>query len=212
MTETRFARMPMAAAGAGLTATDWAVLHVICMHIDKAGCAYPSLARIAQIAGIRRNHVSRSTKRLEELGLLRSRRLSRGSGWANTHYEVVFDAPEEMAPEPVAPDASIAPEVGAPRAPRVAPPVGPSIAKVAPEVVLGGTSSGTTGGTSDGALTIPVNYPSEQSLPRKEEVEEEEQRAGATNGGATCRWPLGDGCTRPTAPGKRLCVMHEARR
>ena len=63
--EVKFSRIPARAAGMELTATDWAVLHVICLHADKAGQAYPSLARIAALARIRRNHVSRSTKRLD---------------------------------------------------------------------------------------------------------------------------------------------------
>jgi Helix-turn-helix domain len=147
-----FARIPARAAGMGLTANDWSVLHVICLHADKAGHSYPSLMRIAAMARIRRNHVSRSTKRLAQLGLVRSERLSRGSGWANTRYEIVFDgvAPEAGAPS-TAPEAgapSTAPEVGAPStapevgAPSTAPEVGAPIPRVAPEVVQGGTSSG----------------------------------------------------------------------
>lgn len=27
-----------------------------------------------------------------------------------------------------------------------------------------------------------------------------------------CRWPLGDGCSRPALPGMRMCAAHEARR
>src|SRR5438552_2905969 len=134
--EVKFSRIPARAAGMELTATDWAVLHVICLHADKAGQAYPSLARIAALARIRRNHVSRSTKRLEHLGLLRSKRVSRGSGWANTRYEVVFEVEPDLAPE-----------VGAPEGVRQPDP------RVAPQMVTGGTSGGTTGGTSDGALT-----------------------------------------------------------
>ena len=140
--EPKFARMPARAAGLGLTATDWAVLHVICLHADKAGSAYPSLARIATIARILRNHVSRSTKRLEELGLIRAQRLRRGEGWGNTQYHVLYDAPQ-MAPEMVLPeDDEVAPEL-----------VAPDRDRVAPEMVLGGTSGGARGGTSDGALT-----------------------------------------------------------
>ena len=134
--EVKFSRIPARAAGMELTATDWAVLHVICLHADKAGQAYPSLARIAALARIRRNHVSRSTKRLEHLGLLRSKRVSRGSGWANTRYEVVFEVEPDLAPE-----------VGAPEGVRQPDP------RVAPQMVTGGTSGGTTGGTSGGALT-----------------------------------------------------------
>jgi Helix-turn-helix domain len=113
-----FARIPARADGMVLTATDWAVLHVICLHADKAGHSFPSLMRIAEMVRIRRNHVSCSTKRLAQLGLVRSQRLSRGSGWANTRYEIAFDG--------------VAPEAGAPS---TAPEAGPPIPRVAPEVV-----------------------------------------------------------------------------
>lgn len=187
-----FSRIPARAGGMGLTATDWAVLHVICLHADKAGHAYPSLMRIAGLACIRRNHVSRSTKRLEQLGLLRSARLPRGSGWANTRYEVAFDG--------------VAPETGA------------SEVGVAPEVVLGGTSSGTTGSTSDGALTYHLTDQG-TDLTRKGEVEEGVGKAGGgTSVGSTsnpaqpCTWYLTNStgyrlCGKP-AVADGHCAMH----
>jgi hypothetical protein len=97
-------------------------------HADKAGRAYPSLARIAEIARINRKHVPRSTRRLEQLGLLRSKRVSRGFGWANNHYEVIFDPPAKVTPEVVAPKGTGVPWGGD----RVSPGVG---AEVSPGVV-----------------------------------------------------------------------------
>jgi hypothetical protein len=67
--EVKFSRIPARAAGMDLTATDWSVLHVICLHADKAGHAYPSMARIGNLCRIARRHVARSAKRLEEFGL-----------------------------------------------------------------------------------------------------------------------------------------------
>jgi Helix-turn-helix domain len=109
----KFSRIPARAVDMDLTATDWGVLHVIALHADKAGHAYPSLARIAEIAGIQSRHVARSTKRLERFGLLRFKRLRRGSGWANNQYEIPLDAPSKVVPEMGLPDdANVLPAVG----------------------------------------------------------------------------------------------------
>ena len=87
-----FARIPAKAATANLTKTDWGVLHAICLHADKDGRAFPSMARIAEIAEMRRNHVPRSIARLEKRGLLRRRRVPRPTGgWQVTHYEILFE-------------------------------------------------------------------------------------------------------------------------
>jgi len=146
----RFSRIPARAGGMKLRANDWQVLHAISLHADKSGWAYPSLERIARIAGIRRNHVSRSVRRLEKLGLIKSCPVRLGSGWANTNYQVIFDdaeaAPETKQPVVASPDVNslvgtAVPEMGLPAA------------RVAPEMVLGVTSVGSTGGTQGCALT-----------------------------------------------------------
>jgi hypothetical protein len=179
----KFSRIPAWAAALELTETDWRVLHAIGLHADKSGHAYPSLARIGKIARVRRNHVSRSTKRMEHLGLLRLTRLSRGSGWANTHYDIVFDPPDWVAPAMVAPD--VAPGMAAPDT------------EVAPRMVAGGTPSGSTDGTSSGALTYQLTD-HRTDLTRKE-VDREESVSGAVvpsagstlaerANGQTCRW------------------------
>jgi hypothetical protein len=124
----KFSRIPAWASDVELTEMDWRVLHAICLHADKTGRAYPSLTRIAQIARMHRKHVPRSTKRLEQLGLLRSERVSRGSGWANTHYQVIFDRPEEVSPGVGLPKSTGVPWGGD----RVSPGVG---AEVSPGVV-----------------------------------------------------------------------------
>jgi len=135
MTAATFARMPLTAGNAGLTATDWEVLHAISRHIDPDGVAWPSLSRIAAIAGIRRNHVSRSIARLERLGLLRrERRVRPGGGWQKTVYWIVFEALNGTSLG--------AAEDGTAGGARVAPDVVPD-------------------GTCGGALTKPLNYTSE---------------------------------------------------
>jgi hypothetical protein len=94
-----------------------------------------------------RNHVSRSIKRLKTLGLLKSWRVSRGAGFANNHYQIIYslvEAPrepedDEAPPDSGAPDEAIVPETGSPH-------------QVAPVTVQGDTSYGGTTGTWDGAL------------------------------------------------------------
>ena len=201
--ETKFSRIPARAAGFDLTATDWAVLHVICLHADKSGHAYPSLSRIASIARIRRNHVSRSTKRLENFGLLRSKRLARGAGWANTTYEIVFDG--------------VAPRAGPPDDGMEAP-------GVAPQMVPDGTSGGTTGGTSDGALTYQLTDQATEHTSKEEVKGVLPQAARVTSDGdtlsaaviaetATCRFyvvnPNGYRlCDKPAVVGTDRCTGH----
>src|ERR1051325_4174443 len=135
MTAPTFVRMPIKAVNVGLAATDWAVLHMISMHADRSGFAWPSLSRIAVIAGIRRNHVSRAIARLERLGLLRRERRARpGGGWHNTHYRVVFEVSDSTT-DGAAEDGTA------------------DGARVAPDVVPDGTCGG--------ALTKPLNYTTE---------------------------------------------------
>ena len=89
----KFARIPARAVGMKLTASEWAVLHAICLHGDKAGRAYPSMARIAVLCGRDRRVIPRSIKRLVNLGLLRREHVRRAGGWENTVYQILFDAP-----------------------------------------------------------------------------------------------------------------------
>jgi helix-turn-helix protein len=87
-----FARIPAKAVFAGLSKNDWAVLHAICLHADINGRAYPSMARIAEIARIQRCNVPRSIKRIEDRGIMRHVRV-RGpnGGWQISHYQVVYE-------------------------------------------------------------------------------------------------------------------------
>lgn len=92
MTGPSFVKIPARAAGAGLSATDWAVLHAIALHADKDGKAFPSMDRIAKIVGIQRNNVPRAIARLEERNLLRRSRSPRPTGgWQVSHYELIFE-------------------------------------------------------------------------------------------------------------------------
>jgi hypothetical protein len=75
------------------------VLHVIGLYADKAGYACPSLERIAKITRIERRHVTRSTKRLAQLGLIHDERLPQGDGgWANNRYQILYDVTAEVFP------------------------------------------------------------------------------------------------------------------
>jgi hypothetical protein len=97
---TGFARIPAKAARAKLSATDWAVLHAIGLHADKDGKAFPSMARIAEIAGLKRNHVPRSVARLEQRSLLRRERMPRpNGGWQVTHYELFYEPIGDVTPD-----------------------------------------------------------------------------------------------------------------
>jgi len=216
----KFSRIPAWALGADLTETDWRVLCAICLHADKEGRAYPSLARIAEIARIHRNHVSRSTRRLQQFGLIRTSRLRRGEGWANTHYEVVYDPPASVAPNMVAPDGGpvLADEVALKKdllAPdRVAP---PPEKQVAPGVVAYGTCNGSTDGTWDGALTYQLRD-QETDHPYQERVSKVEIEDG--HGVAAAEAALAAECVRcvagghvcrdcPYLPGPDICADRE---
>jgi hypothetical protein len=117
---TKFSRIPAWAADMDLTAADWRVLHAIGLYADKAGHAYPSLERIAKIAHIERRHVTRSTKRLARLGLIRYERLPQGDGWANNRYQILYDVPAEVFPPVGTPEGipkkipEVFPELGTP--------------------------------------------------------------------------------------------------
>src|ERR1051325_9210422 len=100
----KFARIPARAAGIKLTASDWAVLHAICLHADKSGRAYPSMGRIADLCGRDRRIIPRSIKRLVNLGLLRREHVHRGAGWRNTVYQILFEAPAGMSSQVMTPE------------------------------------------------------------------------------------------------------------
>jgi RIO-like serine/threonine protein kinase len=90
--KTGFALVPAKAARAELSATDFRVLLAIGLHADKDGRAYPSMARLGEITGIRRGDIPRSLKRLEECGLLRRQRVPRAKGgWQVNQYELVYE-------------------------------------------------------------------------------------------------------------------------
>ena len=163
-------RIPARAMDMDLTAADWRALHVISLHADKktGTIAYPTLAQIAEIAGIQSRHVARSTKRLERLGLLRIKRLRRGKGWENNQYEILLDAPSKVVPAVGLPDdADVVPAVGLPEA-----------GKVVPEAGLQGSPN--PGTPSDGALrrrVLPGSSSSRESG-KEDSLEGSEERDG----------------------------------
>jgi hypothetical protein len=97
----KFAKIPTRAASAqGLHATDFRVLIAVASHVNGNGQAYPSLARIASLTGIARNHIPRSIKRLEAAELLQhqhQRREDGAGGWDRNTYQINYDeeAPKE---------------------------------------------------------------------------------------------------------------------
>jgi hypothetical protein len=94
-----FSRIPAKAARAKLSQTDWAVLHAIGLHADKAGGAFPSMARIAEITGIKRHNVARAIGRIEQRGLVRRHRAPRpNGGWQVNHYELVYEPLGDVIP------------------------------------------------------------------------------------------------------------------
>src|SRR5438270_255735 len=94
-----FSRIPAKAARAKLNQTDWAVLHAIGLHVDKTGGAFPSMARIAEITGIKRPNVARAIGRIERRGLMRRHRVPRpNGGWQVNHYELVYEPLGDVIP------------------------------------------------------------------------------------------------------------------
>jgi hypothetical protein len=106
----RYARLPMGAIGRReLSASDWRVLACIGLHADPSGRAYPSMAMIAQMTGIRRGDVPRAIRRLEGLGLLQI--AERGPRGANV-YRITFGPSATVRTVSVRKDAdSVAPTV-----------------------------------------------------------------------------------------------------
>jgi hypothetical protein len=73
------------------------VLHAIGLHADKDGRAFPSMARIAEIAGINRGNVPRAVGRLEQRGLmLRQRAPKPNGGWQANHYQLLYEPIEDV--------------------------------------------------------------------------------------------------------------------
>jgi hypothetical protein len=118
----KFSRIPARAIDMDLTATDWAVLHVISLHADKAGHAFPSLAVIGKFARIsQRTHVVRATKHLEQLGLIRCDRIQQGDGWANNRYQILYAAGEVLPLSDTPPAGEVLPLSDTPPAGEVLP-------------------------------------------------------------------------------------------
>ena len=186
-----FARIPAKAAIAKLSATDWAVLHVIGLHADQDGRAFPSMARIAEIIGMKRKNIPRTIKRLEERALLRRRRVPRAAGgWLN-HYELVFKPIGVLSAEDTGSEHVLSPEG--------APPITVS---------------------SNGGKRVLTGEAQTDQGTEKTYQEETQKGVGVLNGGRVltaedspgerCRWPLGAGCDRPAVPGMGMCARHEA--
>jgi hypothetical protein len=199
---TSFARIPAKAARGKLSATDWAVLHAIGLHADKDGRAYPSMARIAEIAGLKRNHVPRSTARLERRGLLRRERVPRpNGGWQVTHYELLYEPIGDVTPDGDIPSEHVTNGGDTPSK------------DVTPDGDRCHLPRG-QGVTPDGALT---NHLTNQGT-EKAYQEKERRKVDTINGGGVpsdgdtpperCRWPLGTGCDRAPIPGARFCTRH----
>ena len=196
---TGFALMPAKAARAELSATDFKVLLAIGLHADKDGRAFPSMARVAEIIGVRRGDIPRSLNRLEECGLLRRQRAPRAKGgWQVNHYELVY---EPLGDVSNAADRDVRNTADT-----------PGVRKSADTC----TQICGQGVRSDAALTNHLTNQITQSYQKEAEKEE----AGAINGGGVrsvvdtpperCRWPLGAGCDRPAVPGMGMCARHEA--
>ena len=88
----RFARISeIAVRCRELSASDWRVLACISLHADASGRAYPGMRTIAEMAGIRREDVPRTIRRLEQLRQLR-RDPGTGPGGANVYILNLDDA------------------------------------------------------------------------------------------------------------------------
>ena len=196
---TGFALMSAKAARAELSATDFKVLLAIGLHADKDGRAFPSMARVAEIIGVRRGDIPRSLNRLEECGLLRRQRAPRAKGgWQVNRYELVY---EPLGDVRNSADMDVRSTTDT-----------PGVRKSADTC----TQICGQGVRSDAALT---NHLTNQGT--KQAYQEESQAGvGAINGGGVrsvadtpperCRWPLGAGCDKPAVPGMGMCARHEA--
>jgi hypothetical protein len=87
-----FARIPIRGASIRLRGHDFRVLIAISGHANGDGSAYPSLARIAAVAGIDRAKVPASIRNLQGAGLLRvERRRDAHGDWDSSLYEILLD-------------------------------------------------------------------------------------------------------------------------
>jgi hypothetical protein len=91
MTGERFAKIPLRAARMSeLAASDYRVLIVIAAHANR-GEAFPSLATIAELAGIDRRNAPARIKKLEHAGLIRrERRIDDQGDYGSTLYQIVL--------------------------------------------------------------------------------------------------------------------------
>lgn len=73
-----------------LSGNDLLVFSAIRLHATPLGVAFPSMARIAELTGVLRNHIPRHLKRLEACGILhRSRRAGLNpKAWQHNAYQV----------------------------------------------------------------------------------------------------------------------------
>ena len=197
-----FARIPAKAARAKLSATDWAVLHVIGLHADKDGRAYPSMARIAEITGIKRHNVARAIGRIEQRGLMRHNRVPRpNGGWQVNQYQLLYEPLGDVIPSDNTPHVI-------------------STDNTPAEGVLS-TDNRCSQHREQGVISSETltNHLTTQGT--EEAYQEETQKGvGSINGGSVlsgdstpperCRWPLGAGCERPAVTGSAMCARHEA--
>jgi hypothetical protein len=230
-----FARIPAKAAIAKLSAADWAVLHVIGLHADKDGRAFPSMARVAEIIGIKRKNIPRTVARLVQRGLLRRHRVPRpAGGWVN-QYEMVFEAIGVLNPDEATGNERVlnGEDTGRPEhvlstedthteacpqneANRV--PTGEAL-----------TDQGTvlTKKGKKGRIEVEVveretvnggRVLNAEDMPRVLNTEDAQAAEHATDPGkpngavpAHCLWPLGPSCPLPVVAGMRFCATHAKR-
>jgi len=67
----RFSVIPIRAVGLVRRQVDWRVLAALCTYTSPLGIAYPNQRTLARDAGLAQPHVSKSLRRLYELGLVR---------------------------------------------------------------------------------------------------------------------------------------------
>jgi predicted transcriptional regulator len=193
--KTGFAMIPAKAATAKLSATDWAVLHVIGLHADKAGKAFPSMARIAEIIGIKRGDVPRSLNRLEKRGLLSRERVPRPKGgWQVNHYQMLYEPLEDVRNTA---DRDVRSTTDTPGV--------RSTTDTCPQ-------HNRQGVRSDAALTnhltIQVTEAYQEEVGKVEGVNDGGVRNTPDIPPERCRWPLGAGCDRAAVTGTGMCARH----
>lgn len=103
----RWARVPgRAGRDRSLTATTLRVLIGICIHSDPRGRSFPSLAAIAEHAGVDRRNVPSEITTLESRGYVKRIGWHSAKGQRSSRiYEVVYDDP--TAPNDISPDVTL---------------------------------------------------------------------------------------------------------